>query len=120
ERREVITIAKAIHAYRAIRAVPPSTRNQLDTIIQEIGPQPLSAVTYEWAEAWIKAMKLKALAPGTIRKKKSALSRVFAWVVRAHPLWLSANPLADLPHGYSGYDEFTRAELAAQGIDIPE
>jgi integrase len=120
ERREVITIAKAIHAYRAIRAVPPSTRNLLDTIIQEIGPQPLSAVTYEWAEAWIKAMKLKALAPGTIRKKKSALSRVFAWVVRAHPLWLSANPLADLPHGYSGYDEFTRAELAAQGIDIPE
>ncbi len=37
-------------------------------------------------------MKLKAFAPGTIRKKKSALSRVLAWVTATRPLWLSSNP----------------------------
>jgi integrase len=32
---------------------------------------------------------------------------------------LGANPLDQLPHGYSGYDEYTRQALADQGIDIP-
>lgn len=107
-----VCIAKAVSDYRAIRAVPASTRNLLDTIANEIGSKMLSQVDYAWAENWIRAMKReKRIAPGTIRKKKGALSRVFDWVVKAHPLWLNANPLKDLPHGYSGYDEFTRNEL---------
>jgi len=120
DRREVVTIAKAIQAYRAARAVPASARDLLDTLVQEIGTQPLSTLTYEWAEAWIREMKLKALAPGTIRKKKSALSRVLAWVTATRPLWCSSNPLTLLPHGYSGYDEYTRTALAGQGVDVPE
>jgi integrase len=62
---------------------------------------------------------LTALAAGTIRKKKGALSRVLDWVVNAHPLWLAMNPLHVLPHGYSGYDEYTRQVLAEQGHEIP-
>src|SRR5690606_20886785 len=104
DRREVVTIAKAIQAYRAARAVPASARDLLDTLIQEIGAQPLSAVTYEWAEASIRAMQLETLAPGTSRKQQSARSRVLAWVTATRPLWLSSNPLTLLPHGYSGYD----------------
>src|SRR5690606_15179205 len=116
-----VCIAKAINDYRAARAAPASTRNLLDTIANEIGSQPLSEVSYAWADNWIRAMKRqKHLAPGTIRKKKGQLSRVFDWVVKAHPLWLSANPLKDLPHGYSGYDEFTRKELEREGITVPE
>jgi integrase len=68
----------------------------------------------------IRAMKLeKQLAPGTIRKRKGGLSDVFDWVARAHPVCLGANPLDQLPHGYSGYDEYTRQALAEQGFDIP-
>lgn len=120
EGQDAVTIAKAIQAYRAIRAVPPSTRNLLDTITLEIGTHPLSGATYDWAEAWIRAMKFSGLAPGTIRKKKGALSRVFAWVTKAHPLWFSSNPLTDLPHGYSSYDEYTREELERQGVEVPQ
>lgn len=116
-----VCIAKAISDYRAIRAVPASTRNLLDTIAKEIGSKMLNEVDYGWAENWIRALKReKQIAPGTIRKKKGALSRVFDWVVKAHPLWLSSNPLKDLPHGYSGYDEYTRKELEQAGVDIPE
>jgi integrase len=121
EEARSVCIAKAITDYRAGCAVPASTRNLLDTIANEIGSTMLSEVDYTWAENWIRVTKReKRIAPGTIRKKKGALSRVFDWVVKAHPLWLHANPLKDLPHGYSGYDEFTRNELEQAGLDVPE
>lgn len=120
ERRALVTIAQAIVAYRGIRAVPPSTQLLLDTLINDVGNRPLVDVNYTWAEAWIRAMKLeRQLAPGTIRKRKGGLSDVFDWVARAHPTCLGANPLDQLPHGYSGYDEYTRQALAEQGVDIP-
>ena len=120
ERGALITISQAIVAYRGIRAVPPSTQLLLDTLMNDVGTRPLAGVNYEWAEGWIRTMKLeKQLAPGTIRKRKGALSDVFDWVVRAHPVCLGANPLNQLPHGYSGYDEYTRQSLAEQGMDIP-
>src|ERR1700730_4949882 len=120
ERRALITITQAILAYRAIRAVPPSTQRLLDTLITDVGSRTLTDVDYTWAEAWIRALKLeKRLAPGSIRKRKGALSNVFDWIVRAHPTCLGSNPLDQLPHGYSGYDEYTRQALAEQGADIP-
>jgi integrase len=120
ERRALVTISQAIVAYRQICAVPPSSQRLLDTVMNDVGIRTLVDVNYEWAEAWIRAMKLeKQLAPGTIRKRKGGLSDVFDWVVRAHPGCLGANPLDPLPYGYSGYDEYTRQALAEQGIDIP-
>ena len=115
------TAAAVIRAYRNIVAVPDSTDDLLDTIIQDIGAQPSGRIDYAWAEAWIKAMKVeRQLAPGTIRKRKGALSRVRQWFVNTHPLYLRANPLDVLPRGYPGYDEHSRALLAEQGIDTPE
>jgi integrase len=115
-----VTVAQAILSYRNIRAVPASTEGLLDTLGAEIGTTPLADINYDWTEQWISALKReKHLAPGTIRKKKGALSRVLDWVARAHPLWLSANPLHYLPHGYSGYDANSRAVLAQDGIDTP-
>jgi integrase len=120
QRRALVTVSQAIVAYRGIRAVPPSTQRLLDTVMNDVGTRSLDDVNYEWAEAWVRAMKLeKQLAPGTIRKRKGGLSGVFDWVVRAHPVCLGANPLDQLPYGYSGYDEYTRQALAEQGIDIP-
>ena len=115
------TLTAVIRGYRNIVAVPPSTRDVLETIIQDIGATPLNCITYPWAEAWIKAMKVERhLAPGTIRKRKGALSRVLQWFVNTHPLHLRANPLDVLPRGFSGYDEHSRELLAEQGIDTPE
>ncbi len=115
------TVAAVIRAYRSASAVPDSTRDLLDTIVEDIGTRPLAEIDYSWAEAWIKAMKIdRQLAPGTIRKRKGALSRVLDWFVNAHPLHLSTNPLDKLPRGYSGYDEHTCELLAEQGIDTPE
>ena len=88
--------------------------------MNDVGTRPLAGVNYEWAEVWIRSMKLeKQLAPGTIRKRKGALSDVFDWVGRAHPMCLGASPLDQLPHGFSGYDEYTRQSFAEQGMDIP-
>jgi integrase len=116
-----VTVAQAILKCRNIRAVPASTEGLLDTLSSEIGAKALAELDYEWAEAWVSAMKReKHSAPGTIRKKKGALSRVLDWVTRAHPLWLSTNPLHHLPHGYSGYDENSRVALVREGIDVPE
>jgi hypothetical protein len=116
------TIEAAIHAYGNIRAIPYSADNLYSTLLKEIGTTPLAELDYQWVERWITSMKRRRhpLAPGTIRKKKGALSRVFDWVRRAHPLWLSTNPLDHLPHGYSGYDENSRTVLAREGIDVPE
>jgi integrase len=115
------TVAAVIRAYRGALAVPASTRDLLDTIVQDIGAHPLAEVDYAWAEAWIKAMKVeRQLVPGTIRKRKGALARVLDWLVNAHPLQLSTNPLNRLPRGYSGYDENTCGVLTEQGLDTPE
>jgi integrase len=116
------TIEAAIHAYGNIRAIPYSADNLYGTLLKEIGATPLAELDYQWVERWITSMKRRRhpLAPGTIRKKKGALSRVLDWVLRAHPVWLAANPLHFLPHGYSGYDAYTRQWLEAKGWPVPE
>lgn len=81
------TIAEAIRAYGQIRAIPFSADNLYDTLINEIGSTTLAELDYQWVERWITSMKRRTdnpLAPGTIRKKKGALSRVLDWVLRAH------------------------------------
>jgi hypothetical protein len=74
ERGALVTISQAIVAYRGIRAVPPSTQLLLDTLMNDVGTRPMAGVNYEWAEAWIRSMKLeKQLAPGTIRTKPAPI-----------------------------------------------
>jgi integrase len=116
------TVAEAIHSYGNIRAIPFSSEKLYETLSKEIGSTQLAELDYPWVERWITSLKRRegALAPGTIRKKKGALSRVLDWVLRAHPLWLDTNPLHALPHGYSGYDAYTREFLEAKGWPVPE
>jgi integrase len=81
----------------------------------------LSEIDYPWAENWIQVLKANTrVRLERFERRRAALSRVLAWVVQAHPLWLNANPLKLLPHGYSGYDEYTREALAKKNIAIPE
>jgi len=115
------TIAEVVRAYLRNGEVAASTPAVLDTVLKDVGACQLAKLNYDWAEAWMHKMKRESqLAPGTIRKRKGAISRVLDWFVNAHPLYLADNPLQRLPHGYSGYDAESVALLREQGIDIPE
>jgi integrase len=115
------TIEDVIHAYLRAGKVADSTADVLDTLVKDVGACPLAGLNYDWADAWIRRMKQEAqLKPGTIRKRKGALSRVLDWFGNAHPLHLAKNPLQSLPHGYSGYDAESIDVLRAQGVDTPK
>jgi integrase len=117
---EIPTISSVINAYLSVAAVSSNTEDVLNLVDRQVGSVPLSALTWEWVEEWITRMKVTHhLAPGTIRKRKAALSTVLNWVCRTRPLWLARNPLVDLPRGYSGYDRKSREILALDGVDIP-
>jgi integrase len=115
------TIADVVRAYLRSGKVADSTADVLDTLVKDVGACQLPKLDYHWADDWIRSMKCeRQLKPGTIRKRKGALSRVLDWFVNAHPLYLAKNPLRSLPHGYSGYDAESIDVLRAQGVDTPE
>jgi integrase len=121
DQRPFTTIGEAIRAYLAIGDTPASTERLLDTLNRMIGARRLADVDYAWAEAWIHAMKIERHStPGTIRKKKGALSAVLAWVTTTQPLCLASNPLQLLRHGYSGYGKTIRTMLIERHVEIPE
>jgi integrase len=120
DRPQLRTVGQAIHQYRRVASPPRSTELLLDTIARDIGTTALSTVDFAWAEQWIRQMKVTRLStPGTIRKKKGALSAVLDWVREKHPQCLASNPLRRLPHGYSAYNRRLKAELAAMDKDVP-
>jgi integrase len=120
DRPRIGTIAQAIRQYINVAVPPRSTELLLETIARDIGATALSSVDFAWAEQWIRQMKLtRHSTPGTIRKKKGALSAVLDWVCEKHPQSLASNPLRRLPHGYSSYNRRLKAELAAMGEDVP-
>lgn len=75
-----------------------------------------SDITYAWAEAWVRAMKLQHnLAPGTIRKRVGAVARLLDWHLRRTTPpggQQLANPLRLLPRGYATYNDHERKLLA--------
>lgn len=82
----------------------------------------LSAMTYAWADTYVRKLKERRLAPGTIRKRVGVLGRVLDWHIRATtkpgevPL---ANVLRLLPPGYSVYSRAEAAALQAQAAPVP-
>jgi integrase len=120
DKNPIPTVAAAIRAYLAARSVPASTQAVLDTVVNQIGKVRIEDVTYRWAENWIETIKLESrVSPGTIRKKVGALRRAFAWLIKSHPQSLASNPLDDLDHGYSSYNDRIRQALQAAGHDVP-
>lgn len=116
EQAALKTVRDAIRAYLRACSVPRSTERLLVTIEADIGATALSAIDYAWAEQWILQMKLERQStPGTIRKKKGALSAVFSWVLLKHRQCLASNPLLQLPHGYSAYNKRAADALAKLG-----
>lgn len=88
----------------------------LELLVIEVGGVRMDQLTYQWAEGWVRDMKLQAnLAPGTIRKRVGSLSRCLDWWLRSHPDVLVGNPLRLLPRGAASYSAKDAADLAALG-----
>lgn len=120
EKNPIPNLAAAIRAYLAAKSVPASTQAVLVSVLGDIGPIRLEEVNYRWAEAWIEALKLeRRITPGTIRKKVGALRRALGWLTKCHPQSLATNPLDDLDHGYSSYNDRIRQVLQSAGHDVP-
>ena len=83
----------------------------LGAMLPELAGVRLSAVTYAWAERYVRDLKVRAkLAPGSIRKRCGALARVIDWRLRSTNS-KAANALRLLPTGYSHYTANDRAGL---------
>jgi integrase len=67
----------------------------------------MTDLTTRWVDNWVREMKGKRLAPGTIRKKVESLARAVDWWFRDQHQDgdRPANPLRGLPKGYSSYEE---------------
>ncbi|MCG2583914.1 site-specific integrase [Massilia sp. TS11] len=110
------TLAKVIRDYQATVPVSALDCEILDLLYGKIGSTRVDrALTYKWAEEWVRSMKIEAhLAPGTIRKRTGALARMLDWHLKrqakdgALPV---ANPLRLLPKNYSTYNEHERMLL---------
>jgi integrase len=92
---------------------------EIDTLIllrDELGALRLPDLTYKWAEAWVRSMKLeKNYAPGTIRKRIGALSRTLDAYLRKHPDLQIGNPLNLLPRGAAAYNAKDAADVRKLG-----
>ncbi len=94
----------------------PSEGDVLQLLKSEVGGVTVNELTYNWAQAWVKHMKLEQnFAPGTIRKRVGALSRCLDDYLRKHPDVTVANPLRLLPRGASTYNAQDRAHLDKLG-----
>jgi hypothetical protein len=78
ERAKCSKVRDLVREYTGQGKTAASTSDVLGTITAQIGDLELNKVNVEWAEGWIRSLKTdKQLSPGTIRKRKGALSRVF-------------------------------------------
>jgi integrase len=87
----------------------------LQLLLGELGALRLDQITYTWAQAWVRDLKLVAnYSPGTIRKRIGALSRCLDDYLRKHPDVMLGNPLRLLPRGAATYN----AQDAAQAVAL--
>jgi integrase len=111
-------LGPVIRAYLQRDQHSASDEEVLGRLFAELGHVKLDAVTYTWCETWVRDLKtVSNLAPGTIRKRVGALSRVLDWHLRSHPDAHMANPLHLLPRGYSTYTKAdAKVVIALKGV----
>lgn len=102
-------LVEVIRAYSKAAPVAPSDDALLGTMLEELAGVRVSRVTYAWAEAYVRTLKVERnLAPGSIRKRVGSLARVIDWHLRtvtAAGQVMPANALRLLPRGYSAYSK---------------
>lgn len=86
--------------------VAASDQATIGLLVREVGHVKFAAMSYAWAESWVRDLKIKAnLAPGSVRKRVGTLSRAIDDHLRQNPTATITNPLKLLPKRYSSYSE---------------
>lgn len=116
------TVVELIRGYTKAAPLTDSDDALLTTMLPELDGVRFSRVTFAWADGYVRKLKARALAPGTIRKRVGVLARVLDWHIRmttapgATPL---ANVLRMLPAGYSTYSREDAAALKVAPEEAP-
>jgi len=114
--RHAWTLSRCIAEYIRANAVPWSDIKLLDTVNAKLELLRTSQLNYDWAEAWVRAMKRdQNLAPSTIRHRHGALARCLDWMTRKHPDIVAQNPLRLLKRGFAVYTPEDEKCLEATG-----
>lgn len=101
-------LADVIRSYVKRASPAPSDLHVLKLLEDEVRALRVGDLSFVWAEKWVAEFKALKRTPGTIRKRVGSLARVVDWHLRdvakpGEPL--PANPLRQLPRGYSTYKD---------------
>lgn len=95
------------HLFDAYEASGMSTKSDAEmfgVVSALIGRVKLTALNYDWVEAWVQQLKAAGLAPSTMKKRVEFLGRALAWAMRKNKISLQNNPVQQLPKGYATKD----------------
>lgn len=115
-KKKTRTLGNIISDYQDMNSVKPDDNAILNLIFKTDRNQPISELTYNWAETWVQKMKRQDnLSPGTIRHYVGALARCLDWALAKE--YLTINPLRQLPKGYAQYTDID-ARHADRKVDV--
>lgn len=98
------TVGTMVRQYMATENVATSEIVYLNLVIKDLGSTLLTAVTYDWVERQVEALKAREMAPMSIVRRIGALARAIDWALRKNYCdELVTNPVRLLPKGYSQY-----------------
>lgn len=115
-------LVEVIRAYTKAGDITESDDLLLGQMLGEVVGVRVSGVTFAWADAYVRRLKAKRLAPSTIRKRIGVLGRVLDWRIRmsTQPGQVpAANVLRLLPAGYSAYTRAEAEQLSAADQVVP-
>jgi hypothetical protein len=116
---ELITIEDAARAYLTAQHVPPSDKRCLVIVVERIGATRLNAITYPWAESWVRGLKRERNLSRTTIRHHGALARCLDWGVRQGVAALRVNPLRQLPRRHATYNDNDTAAVLQGGGNPP-
>lgn len=117
-KRDDPLVVEVVRAYlRDAPHLTPSDDALLASMLSELVGIRMGTLTYAWTERYVRTLKDRMLAPGSIRKRVGALARVLDWHLRSTNS-VGANALRLLPVGYSQYTPADRAGLERAPVDV--
>lgn len=102
------SMAEILRSYEKHAPITRSDMRLMPTVTADVAHLRYSGVTFAWAEAWVRDMKVRLnIVPSTIRQRVGLVARVLDWHINhntPHGEAPRANPLRMLPRGYSAYN----------------
>src|SRR6185503_7588640 len=116
-------VADVIRSYVKRASPAPTDLPVLALLEDEVRALRVADLNFAWVERWVDGFKANKRTPGTIRKRVGSLARVVDWHLRdvtpsGEPL--PANPLRQLPRGYSTYKDAAVVDQARDFRLSPE